>query len=699
MSKSARELPPAPPPLGPVDAAAALRTSEARYRRLFEAARDGILLLNADTAQIEDVNPYLIEMLGYTHAEFLGRKLWEVGPFADIAETKAMFEQLQETGFARYDDLPLRTKSGGRLDVEFVSNVYDCEGIRVVQCNIRDISARKHAEDQARQLSRAVEQSSDSIVVTNVDAEIEFVNDAFVRKTGYARDELIGRNPRLLQSGKVPATVYAGLWNALTAGLSWKGEFQNRRKDGSEFTEQARIAPIRQPDGRVTHYVAVKEDVTQRRKDAAELAVYRQHLEQLVDIRTLELEQAVTAAETANRAKSAFLANMSHEIRTPLNAITGLGHLVRRSGVSPQQADWLAKIDAAGKHLLVIINAVLDLAKIDAGKLVLEQTDVGVATITANVVSVLYEQARVKNLRLLVESQPLPHGLRGDPTRLQQALLNYASNAIKFTAAGAVTLRARLVEDAADSALIRFEVQDSGIGIAAEDLPRMFAAFEQADNTTTRRYGGTGLGLAITKQLAQLMGGAVGVESTPGSGSTFWFTARLRKGAHDAVAGVPSPGSMIEAALARDHHGCRLLLVEDEPVNREVTLELLKAVLPNVDVATDGPQAVTLAGRHPYDLILMDVQLPHMDGLEATRRIRALPGGTAVPIIALTANAFAEDRSRCLAAGMNDFVAKPVEPEVLFATLLDWLSRAAPPPATPVPTPPSLPTQGAASAG
>jgi PAS domain S-box-containing protein len=537
-------------------AADALRVSEIRYRRLFEAARDGILLLNAETAQIEDVNPYLIEMLGYSHAEFLGKKLWEVGPFVDIAQSKDMFLQLQAEGYVRYDDLPLKTKAGAHIAVEFVSNAYDCEGLRVIQCNIRDI--------------------------------------------------------------------------------------------------------------------------TERKRDAEELARYRHRLEELVDTRTEQLSNARAAADGANVAKSAFLANMSHEIRTPLSAITGLAYLLKRTQLTPQQADWLAKMETAGQHLLELINAVLDLAKIDAGKVVLEEADVNVGIVIGNVASMLGDRANEKGLRLLVEAQSLPHPLRGDPTRLQQALLNLVTNAIKFTDNGTVVLRAVGVEESSSSVLVRFEVQDSGIGIASETVPRLFSAFEQGDNSTTRKYGGSGLGLAITKHLARLMGGEVGVVSAPGSGSTFWFTARLRKGEPGDSAANSRPRSLSAATLARDYSACRLLLVEDDPTHREITLELLATVFPKVDVADDGDAAVTLAALHAYDLILMDVQMPGMSGLEATRLIRLLPGGAHTPIIAASANAFAVDEWRCLDAGMNDFIPKPVNPDALFARLAKWLARRPP---------------------
>jgi PAS domain S-box-containing protein len=652
----------------------ALRTSEIRYRRLFEAAQDGILLLNADTAQIEDANPYVIHMLGYTHPEMLGRKLWEVGAIADAAKSADMFAQLQATGYVRYADMPLKTKAGRLINVEFVSNSYDCDGVRVIQCNIRDITEQRRAEAQAHKLSLVVEQSPQSIAICGLDEVLEYVNEALVRSSGYSRDELLGHDIAMLYAGPAAQAASAELRRALDQGGTWHGELRSRRKDGTAFDASAVVATIHQPGGEASHHVTITEDITQHKKDALELERHRHQLEALVQVRTHELVAAKKAAEAANIAKSAFLANMSHEIRTPLVAVTGMAYLIRRSGVTPQQAGWLTMLETGGQHLLEIINAVLDLSKIDAGKLAVVEAELNVGALIAGVSSMLSERAAAKRLRLLVEVQPLPSLLLGDATRLQQALLNYTGNAIKFTEAGSVTLRASSQEETADTVLVRFEVEDTGIGIAAQTLPRLFGAFEQADNSTTRLYGGTGLGLAIVRQLARLMGGEAGVRSSLGAGSCFWFTARLRKPSHAAA--VPVAGlHSAESRLAQGFPAARILLVDDEASSREVTLELLRTVLPQVQAASDGAQAVQLCRQGGLDLVLMDMQMPHMDGLEATRQIRQLPGGTTTLIIGLTANAFADDKARCLAAGMDDFLTKPFQPEQLFETLLRCLAQ------------------------
>jgi len=536
-----------------------------------------------------------------------------------------------------------------------------------------EIDERRQAEAGLRLFSLAVEQSLESIIITGIDNRIEYVNESFVRNTGYSREEAIGQDPGFLKSGATPPGTYADLWAALRAGQAWRGEFENRRKNGSIYVESAIITPLRQADGTISHYVAVEEDITDKKRLAEALENHRANLEQQVALRTAELAEAKAVAEDASRAKSTFLANMSHEIRTPLNAISGMAHLIRRGGLPPEQSKQLDKLEAAGQHLLETINTVLDLSKIEAGKLIIEQTPFRLGSLFENVCSMLQDKATAKRLQLLVELAEPTARLLGDPTRLQQGLLNYASNAIKFTEHGSVTLRAALVESEEVATLLRVEVVDTGIGISPEAQGRLFSAFEQADSSTTRKYGGTGLGLAITAKIAQAMGGEAGVFSTPGEGSTFWFTASVTRLENEDES-TASSGILADEALRATCAGRRILLAEDEPINREITLVLLGDVGMQADAAEDGLEAVRLASENAYDLILMDMQMPNLDGLDATRRIRQLPGYATVPVIAMTANAFAEDKARCFEAGMSDFTTKPIDPQAFFAVLLEWLS-------------------------
>lgn len=571
------------------------------------------------------------------------------------------------TIWLRTSKVPLRNASG---EVVGVLGLYD------------DITATKHAELALQQRDRYQRALLDNFpfAVWLKDAESRFlaVNSRFVDLFGArSADDLVGRNDFDIASPDLAESYRTDDRMVLASGQS--KHVEEKIVDGSGIHRwfETYKSPVTL-DGKLLGTVGFTRDITERREIATELEHHRQHLEELVLKRTLELTEAKVAAETANRAKSTFLANMSHELRTPMNGVIGLIEMARRRMADPVGCEQLGKAKAAAHSLLGLLNDILDLSRIEAERMVLDKQPLQLAACIAHVCGTLGHMASAKGLRLAVDLPPelgcAP--LQGDPLRLGQILVNLVGNAIKFTDRGEVVIRARATGETAESAHVRFEVADTGIGIDAKAQTRLFQSFEQADNSMTRKYGGTGLGLAICKRLVELMGGEIGVDSTPGQGSIFWFAVGLQKRRVNAIA--PAPSSACRAAEQRlliDYAGTRVLLAEDEPISQEIARFLLEDVGFLVDVADNGSEALDLARRKAYALIVMDMQMPVLSGVEATRGIRANSLNKTTPVLAMTANAFDEDREECLAAGMNGHISKPVDPDRLYETLLVWLER------------------------
>jgi PAS domain S-box-containing protein len=637
-----------------------VQAGEQALRTLIETAPVGITLIDRHCRRV-DANAAFCALTGYTREELVGA---EVGAIYAAEQREAITSDLPTRlahGVTGRAEVTLHTKGGEQRTVLATGTSVTGPGGQPLRLSfVIDVTERLRAEDALRaseaRYRHIVEAAGEGIVDVDRDYVITYANPALAALLGYTLEELIGRSVPSLVTAEDGERLLRNRQQRFQGDTSvQRYELTFRAKDGTARWVQVAGQVFRDAAGEVVSGTGVLTDITARKRAEAEL-------------------------ERASRAKSEFVATMSHEIRTPLNGVIGLSSLLAGTPLSPQQQEYVAAIQASGAALLGLINDILDLSKIEAGRLTLEVQPIDLRQLVGEVVGLFATEARAKGLELSAAVDPaVPAALEGDVGRLRQVLLNLLGNAIKFTAQGEVVLAVSLVEESSAGVLVRVAVRDTGIGIVPEVQARLFEPFVQADGSTTRRYGGTGLGLAIVKRLVEAMGGQIGVESTPGQGSTFWFTVLLARGAvtRDGQEAEAVIGPAASAGTAESGARGRVLVAEDNAINRLVVVGLVQSLGYAVEAVGDGRQAVEAVQQRSYDLVLMDVHMPGLDGLAATvvirERERAAGGRRHIPIVALTADALAGDAEKSRAAGMDDHLSKPITAERLAAVLGRWL--------------------------
>ena len=892
-----------------------LIASEIRYRRLFESARDGILILDAETGMIVDVNPYLVELLGYSTEQFHGKKIWEIGIFSDIIANKSKFLELQQNEYVRYDDLPLKTIDGRQIAVEFVSNVYEVNNQRVIQCNIRDITKRKLIEKEIRDIAKfpsenpspilrishdgtllyvnevgmkqlqewklqtgqpaikmlqdvvfktldngeaqevefehkekvflfyvvpyaeegytnmygrditenkraeetlrlseekfrvifdnasdgmflveqktrkffmcnamcarmlnytqeeflnldiadlhlaedlpfiyeqigkistgeagisgdirfrrkngdiffadlsptlitiddkkyllilfkditerkkseeqqivqttALEATAISVVITDAEGTITWVNNAFTKMTGYSKEEAIGKNPGILKSGKHNDSFYKNMWDTVKAGNVWRGEVINKRKDNSLLNDEMTITPVRDTNGIVRNFIALKQDITARKRAEAEIRNLNANLELKVEERTkklsevnINLNESKAQAERANQAKSEFLSNMSHEIRTPMNAVLGYAELLNNILEDKTQKDYIKSIISSGKTLLTIINDILDLSKIEAGKLELTFDYVNTHSFFSEFERIFSWKITEKGLTFILDiASGIPAEIYVDETRLRQILLNIIGNAVKFTQKGHIKLKiyienpqiVKLPNEKTEEFIdLIIEVEDTGIGISKEFRDQIFEPFSQEQHKN--QFGGTGLGLTITRRLLSLMNGTISLQSKLNKGSTFQLKIPSIAYLHDferKTNGVQIDPTNIQFGKAT------ILIADDVAHNRKYFVSALKNTNIEIVEAGDGLTAYKLAKAIVPDLIITDLRMPKLDGFGLLKKIQGNANLRHIPVIAYTASAMKKQKEHICNCQFSGLLIKPVRVTDLYIELMNYLS-------------------------
>jgi PAS domain S-box-containing protein len=628
----------------------ALSYSEVRYRRLFESAKDGILILDADTGKIVDVNPFLIDLLGYSKKEFIEKSIWEIGSFKDIFENKERFLELQNEEYIRYDDLPIVTIDGRKIFVEFVSNVYLANNIKVIQCNIRDNTERANIQKEIKFQADLINNVGQAVIATDLEGNVTYWNNAAEKIYGWSAPEAIGRNIITLTPASQSHEQAVEIMTNLGEGKTWSGEFSVKRKDGTSFPAFVTDTPILDSNGRLSGIIGVSSDITDRK------------------LEEMELIKVTERAVESDRLKTAFLHNISHEIRTPLNAIVGFSSLLSEPGITPKKRkNYTDIIIQSSEQLLAIIDDIIRISSIEAGQEKIQRNEVNINLICKLLIDQFSQKAKDKNITLtyktfLEDDEAI---VITDAIKLTEIITNLIGNAIKFTHQGYVNFGYSI-----KGTHLEFYVEDSGKGIPVDMQELIFNRFRQVETTDSRNLGGSGLGLSISKAYVEMLGGKMWLSSELGRGTIFNFTIPYKKSSSKNITDIASAVELnFEFKTAKT-----LLIAEDEDSNFILLEEILSDSGINIIRAVDGIEAVNICQTNSnIDLVLMDIKMPEMDGFEASERIKAFKPN--LPIIAQTAYITEPDKIKALASGCSDFISKPINKKLLISKIKEQLIR------------------------